>query len=156
MLAGAMRTGTTFLPATPPTTTLESLYLVNDTLILFAFIAIYAYQHRESGPSGFTGFLLTVTGTGIIGGPDGKIGAVDIYAAGVALIGIGLLFLAVGSLKARKLPTYVAALWLASTLAGAASFLGVRSSVPFQIAGVTFGLIPGRGSSCNPSIPSAR
>ena len=129
-----------FLPASEPSAALEWLYLLIDVLLLFGLLAVYVYQRAESGILGFAGFLLAVTGLESIGGPDGKIGDVDIYTAGAALIGIGLVGLAAGSWRSRKLPRYVPALWVLSTVVGMSGFLVPGSTIPFQIAGVAFGL----------------
>jgi hypothetical protein len=70
---------------------------IPTVLILFGLLGVYAYQHAESGIWGFAGVLLAAIGLEGIGGPDGKIGDVDIYTAGATLIGIGLVVLPVGS-----------------------------------------------------------
>jgi hypothetical protein len=141
MVAGALRVAATFLPqATSTSTGLEWLYLVIDIAIAFALVGIYAYQHTESGVLGFIGFVLALAGTESIGGPDGNIGDVDVYRAGAALIGIGMLILAAGSVKAAKLPRYVPVLWIASTVIGLGSFAGIGGALPFQMAGIAFGL----------------
>ena len=140
ILAGALRTAIAFLPAIEPSVALEWLYLLVDVLLLFGLLGVYAYQHAESGIWGFAGFLLAATGLESIGGPDGKIGNVDVYTAGATLIGIGLVVLAVGSWRAQKLPRYVPALWVLSTVVGMSGFLVAGSTVPFRIAGIAFGL----------------
>ena len=140
ILAGVLRVGASFLPATEPSAPLEWLYLVIDVAIMFALVGIYAYQHAESGVLGFVGFVLSVVGTESIGGPDGMIGDLDIYRAGTTVIGVGLVFLAAGSLRAAKLPVYVPVLWIVSTLVAMTTFVAEGSGVPFLISGITFGL----------------
>jgi len=140
ILAGVLRAAAAFLPAMEPSVALEWLYLLIDVLLLFGLLGVYAYQHAESGIWGFAGFLLAAIGLESIGGPDGKIGDVDIYTAGATLIGIGLVVLAVGSWRGQKLPRYVPTLWVLSTVVGMSGFLVAGSTVPFQIAGVAFGL----------------
>ena len=139
ILAGALRVASAFLPASEHSAALEWLYLVIDVLLLFGLLGVYAYQRAESGLWGFAGFLLAATGLESIGGPDGTIGDVDIYTAGATLIGIGLVVLAVGTWRGRRLPRYVPALWVLSTAVGMGGFLVPGSAVPFQIAGVAFG-----------------
>jgi hypothetical protein len=123
-----------------PSVTLDWLYLLIDVLLLFGLLGVYAYQHAESGIWGFAGFLLAAVGLESIGGPDGKIGDLDIYTTGATLIGIGLVALGVGSWRAQKVPRYVPALWVLSTVVGMSGFLFAGSTLPFQIAGVAFGL----------------
>jgi len=140
MLAGVLRVGASFLSVTGPSAPLEWFYLLIDVSIMFALVGIYAYQHAESGVLGFIGFVLSVVGTESIGGPDGEIGDLDVYRAGAMVIGVGLVFLAAGSLRASKLPVYVPVLWIVSTLAGMTTFVTEGNGVPFLIAGITFGL----------------
>jgi len=103
-------------------------------------IAVYSYQHAESGVCGLVGFVLAVIGIESIGGPDGKIGIVDVYTAGTSVIGIGMVFLAVGSWVARRLPRYVPVLWMLATGVGVVAVFAHLSGAAFQIAGVLFGL----------------
>ena len=42
-------------------------------LILFGLLGVYGYQHEKAGYWGFAGFLLALTGTALIVGPDGRI-----------------------------------------------------------------------------------
>lgn len=139
VVAGALRTVASFWPAAEPSTALEILYLVIDLLILFGILGIYGFQSDRIGPSGFIGFLLGVIGTAIIAGPDGTIGMVNMYALGSLSLGVGLVFLAVASWRARTLPRWVAILWVVSTTMG---ILGSAAALPglFVIAGVTFGV----------------
>jgi hypothetical protein len=123
-----------------PSVGLEWLYLLIDVLLLLGLLGVYAYQHAESGIWGFAGFVLAAAGLESIGGPDGKIGDVDIYTAGATLIGIGLVVLAVGSWRGHKLPRYVPTLWMFSTVVGMSGFLVAGSTILFQIAGIAFGL----------------
>ena len=140
ILAGVLRAAAAFLAAMEPSVALEWLYLLIDVLLLFGLFGVYAYQHAESGIWGVAGFLLAAIGLESIGGPDGEIGDVDIYTAGATLIGIGLVVLAVGSWRGQKLPRYVPTLWVLSTVVGMSAFLVAGSALPFQIAGVAFGL----------------
>ena len=139
MLAGALRTATSFWPSAEPGVALELLYLVIDLLILFGVLGIYGFQSEHIGSSGVLGFLLAVIGTAILTGPDGRIGTVNMYAAGSLCLGVGLVFLAVASWTARTLPRWVAVLWVVSTVVG---MFGALASIPgfFLISGVTFGV----------------
>ena len=95
---------------------------------------------EQSGVAGFLGFLLTVIGTALITGPDGEIGGVDMYAAGSAMLALGLVLLAVGSWKAARLPHWVLVLWV---LTAALSLVGgaVESlDSLFVVSGVAFGV----------------
>ena len=119
---------------------MEWLYLVIDILLMFGVIAVYLYQHVESGLWGFVGFVLAVIGIETIGGPDGKIGSVDVYMTGASVIGLGMVLLSVGSWRANRVPRCVPAVWVLSTGLGVIAVLAHMSGLAFQIAGVLFGL----------------
>lgn len=140
VVAGILRVVSGLVPATGARDGLEWFYLVIDTLLMFGVIAVYSYQHEESGVCGLVGFVLAVIGIESIGGPDGKIGIVDVYTAGTSVIGIGMAFLAVGSWVAGRLPRYVPVLWMLSTGMGVVAVFANMSGVEFQIAGMLFGL----------------
>jgi drug/metabolite transporter (DMT)-like permease len=139
MLAGVLRTTTSFWPSPEPSVALELLYLVIDALILFGVLGVYSFQSEKAGAWGLIGFLLAIVGTAIIVGPDGRIGRVDMYTAGSLLLGVGLVCLAVGSWKARCLPRWVPVLWVFSTTVG---IVGAIARLPalFMVAGVAFGV----------------
>ena len=140
VVGGTLRVASAFVPATEPLGGVEWFYLVIDILLMFAVVAVYAYQHSESGVWGFAGFVLAAIGIESIGGPDGRIGTVDVYTAGASVIGIGMVLLAVGCWVANKLPRYVAVVWMLSTAVGVLAIFAQMSGVSFQVAGVLFGL----------------
>lgn len=140
MLAGVLRAGTSFLGFSEPTVPQEMLYLTIDVSVLFGLLSIYFYQNADVGRTGFAGFLLSVTGTAVIVGPDATLGGVDMYAVGAAMLLAGLVFLAIGSWKAGRLPKYVPASWVLSTLTGAGGFLVGGSTILLTLAGLTFGV----------------
>lgn len=142
ILAGLLRAATSFLPyfIMEQGPLLEVLYLITDVLILFGLLGVYGYQHEEAGVWGFAGFLLALTGTALIVGPDGRIGSLDMYVAGALLISIGMVLLAIGTWRAARLSRWVPVLWAASTLVGIGGFLMGGLVWTFLIAGVTFGL----------------
>ena len=142
ILAGLLRAATSFLPylTTEQSPVLEVLYLITDVLILFGLLGVYAYQHLRAGTWGFAGFLLALTGTALIVGPDGTIGSLDMYIAGALLISVGVVFLAIGTWRAEQLSRWVPILWVVSTLVGIGGFLLGESDWTLLIAGVTFGL----------------
>lgn len=139
MLAGALRTATSFWHPPEPGVAPEVLYLVLDLLILFGILGIYAFQSDRIGRLGLLGFVVAVSGTAIIAGPDGTIGPVDMYAAGSLCIGVGLVLLGVASWMARTLPMWIGIMWIVSTSAG---ILGTAMAVQtlFVVSGVAFGM----------------
>ena len=104
IVAGVLRTAASFWPSSQPGVGLEMLYLVIDLCILFGIMGVYAFQCEQSGRWGVVGFLLAVSGTAFVTGPDGRLGGVNVYDAGALVLGTGLCFLAIGSWRARKFP----------------------------------------------------
>jgi len=140
ILAGALRVAVSFWPSSDPNVALELLYLYIDLLILFGILGVYGFIGEQSGVAGFLGFLLAVAGTAIVTGPDGELRGVDMYAAGSAVLAMGLVFLAVGSWRSARLPHWVPVLWV---LTAASGFLGAAVEGLeglFVVSGVAFGV----------------
>jgi hypothetical protein len=140
IVAGVLRAGASFLGYSEPTLPRELLYLIIDVSILFGLLGIYFYQSADVGKSGFAGFFLSVTGTAIIVGPDATLGGVNMYAVGAAMLLVGLTFLAVGSWGAGRLPRYVSACWVLSTVSGVGAFLVGSPAIVMMLAGIAFGI----------------
>lgn len=142
MLAGLLRAAASLAPAssTPPSTKLELFYLAIDLLILFGLLGIYAYQHQQVGFLGFLGFVLALSGTALIVGPDGELGGTAVYVIGSLTITIGLTLYSIASLKSKSLPQIAPLLWLVSTVVGIGGFLLQAPPITFTIAGLAFGI----------------
>lgn len=139
IIAGIMRAINSFLPANLSSVTLEILYLVTDIFILFGIMGIYGFEHQESGLWGFWGFLLASVGTGIIIGPDGSIGGVNMYPVGSLMLAAGLVLLAVGSWIANRLPRWVSIAWVLSTIVGFIGYFSPGLNLLFVGSGIIFG-----------------
>jgi drug/metabolite transporter (DMT)-like permease len=139
VLAGVLRTATSFWTSAGSGAAVEVMYLVIDLLLLFGILAIYACHSDRLGRSGFIGFVLAVIGAAVIAGPDGTIGAVNTYVAGSLSLGTGLVFLAVASWMAHTLPRWIPAMWVASTVLGIIAVAAGLEHV-FVITGVALGL----------------
>jgi hypothetical protein len=135
---GALRTLSSFVPY-DPSTPHELLYLAIDLLLLFGILGVYAVVRESAGLLGFVGFVLALSGTAAIVGPDGRLGPVDVYQAGSSVLVAGLVLLAVGTWRTASLPRWVSALWIATFVLGLANLV-VPSAVLFAAAGIAFGL----------------
>lgn len=140
IIAGIMRGINSFLPTNLPIVTIEILYLITDIFILFGIMGIYGFEHQESGLWGFFGFLLAIVGTGIIIGPDGSIGGVNMYPVGSLILAAGLILLAVGSWIANKFPRWIPVFWVLSTIVGFIGYFSPGLNLLFVISGVIFGI----------------
>jgi hypothetical protein len=140
IIAGLLRGVNSLLPANLPTVTIEILYLITDIFILFGMMSIYGFEHQESGLWGFFGFLLAIVGTGIIIGPDGSIGGVNMYPVGSLILAAGLILLAVGSWIANKFPRWIPICWVLSTIVGFIGYFSAGLNLLFVISGLIFGI----------------
>jgi len=135
-----LRAAVSFWPSSDPDVAVELLYPLIDILILFGILGVYGFLGEQSGVAGFLGFLLAVIGTAIITGPDGEIGGVDMYAAGSAMLALGLVLLAVGSWKAARLPHWVSVLWVLTAVLGLVGGAVESLDSLFVVSRVAFGV----------------
>ena len=137
-LGGALRVAAAFIPPAH-TPELELLYFVIDITLLFGLIGIYASEHQRIGWLGLAGFVIAAIGQASIVGPDGDYDGINVYQAGVAVIGIGLAIMSVAMLLFGRFPRFISALWIGSFLAGLGTFvLPAAPFVPFLVAGLLF------------------
>src|SRR5512136_170603 len=91
---------------------------VGTILLVFGFMGVYGFQHRESGILGFLGFLLvTISNCAALGEcwlQNGELtGAAVVLGplVGVTML-LGFILLGIGSWKANRLPRWTAVLWV--------------------------------------------
>ena len=140
IVAGTLRSAASFLPYSEPTVIREILYFTIDIFILFGVLGIFLYQNAEVGKPGFLGFLLAVTGTAIIVGPDSTLSGIPLYETGAFTLSVGLSLLAVGSWNAGRLPKYASACWIVSTSFGVGGALVGGTDFLTVLAGLAFGI----------------
>ncbi len=140
ILAGALRVAASFWPSSDPNVALELLYLLIDLLILLGILGVYGFVGERAGVVGLIGFLLAVIGTAVLTGSDGELGGVDMYAAGSAVLAMGLVFLAVGSWRSARLPHWVPVLWALTAVLGLLGGAVEGLEGLFVVSGVTLGV----------------
>ena len=129
-----------------------TLEFVGTILLVFGFMGVYAFQHKESGVIGFLGFLLVIihqcSSLGETWLQDGGelTGAAAVLAPLVgATMLLGFILLGIGTWKAKKLPLWTAVLWIVGGLLIVPGFLvqpllvvigGLIQGVGFVGAGV--------------------
>lgn len=96
------------------------VFFVGTVLSVFAMFAVYAAQVQASATWGLAGFVAASLGNLIFLG-EGLWGEIA-FAIGGGLYAIGLILLAVGSLKAGVFSRWVAWLWIASVIIGIPGF----------------------------------
>ncbi len=138
IIAGILRGINALVPPSTPTAILNWLYLVTDIFIFLGMMGLYGFQVRESGVWGFLGWLLTIAGIGII--RYGAIARVDLYSVGALLFAGGLVVFAVGAWIANKLPRWIPAVWILSTIVGICGYFVAGLQLLFVISGLMFGI----------------
>jgi len=123
---------------------LEWVFFLGWIATLFGFMGIYAHQAAGSGSLGALGFALLVVGTAyfLAGEPSlGGMEATVLLALFGSVYSLGLVLLAVGTLKARKLPRWVAILWIVAVVVGLpGAFVPSLAALAYQLGAVAGGL----------------
>ena len=115
----------------PPSFMLSLLDFTAITSIVFALIGIYGIQVKESGLTGFLGFLfamlMSTIGLSLISWSPGISqveGPAEMIVPVMGLAGlIGYTLLAIGSWRANKLPRWAVVLWPVGTIISAAGMM---------------------------------
>lgn len=120
---------------------LEWGYFIGGLAIQLALIGIYAIQVEESGGAGFLGFVMATAGRAYFSVPGAVIGGVDGTVPLGLLYMLGLILVSVGTLKSRKLPSWVPAMWLAAVVVGlAGALLPSLELVLLRLGAIVLGL----------------
>ena len=142
VIAGILRGVNSFLPSALPDEAIAFLYLLfyllTDIFLLFGMIGLYGFQHQKSGSWGFFGFVLTIIGITII--RTGTVPSVNLYPVGASIFAVGISSFAVGSWIAGKLPKWISALWIISTVVGFIGYFVPNLNLLFAISGLLFGV----------------
>jgi len=135
VLAGLLGiAGSFFVGRAAPPVALEIWVLAFTTLATyFALFGVYLYQRRGAGVLGLIGLVVTVVGNTLWFLPGFPILAGSFYA-------LGLIILAVASLRAGMLPRWVPALWIAAPVLGVPGFfLESIAGASYIAAGIAYG-----------------
>lgn len=135
---GGLRVASSFIPWSPASPWLETLYGVIDLCLLFALVAVYLRAADGIGLAGLFFFVVSLGAQASIVGPDPTVFGIDFYQAGAAGLLIGLAGLSVQLLRARAL-AIPSILWLASVAAGFGS-AATGSPTGALAAGAVLGL----------------
>jgi hypothetical protein len=139
LLAGILRAIASFIPATTPGVALQLLYILTDIFILLGIFALYGGQHKETGKSGFLGFLIAVVGILVIRSSK-AIAGVDLYSAGSLIFSLGLIILGIRLWLVNVLPIWVVGLWAFSVLVGIIVYFVPSLDLLFVAAGLMFAI----------------
>jgi hypothetical protein len=107
-----------------------TLEFAGTILLVFGFMGVYGFQHKESGVIGFLGFLLVIIHECCAlgetwlqdGGELTAAAAVLAPLVGVSML-LGFILLGIGTWKAKKLPRWTAVLWVIGGLLIVPGFL---------------------------------
>jgi hypothetical protein len=134
---GGLRVVAAFIPYTPGSAMLETLYAAIDVGLLFGLIAIYLGSAGATGRLGLTGFCVSLTGLASIVGPDAPAFGIDFYQLGSAIFVLGLMPLAVQLIRLR-IQRLAGAAWLISAGLGLVAATS-QSGWAFAGAGIALG-----------------
>jgi hypothetical protein len=134
VLGGGLRVIAAFIPYTPESLALETLYAVIDLTLLFGLTAIYANESQHLGWPGLAAFVVAFSGLASIVGPDAAAFGVDWYQAGAGVTALGLALFGAILLTTRRL-ILPALCWLAVPVVA----LIVPAPIAFQAAGALLG-----------------
>jgi hypothetical protein len=119
---------------------IEWIYMLNTLLTLFALIGIYGVQVEGSGYWGLVGFIFASIGNVFLMGSQQLVAGIDAVIFGSSILSLGLILLAVGTLKSRAFPRWIPVLWIAAPLVGVPSMISAGyATLVVALAGVIFG-----------------
>lgn len=141
VLGGALRLIAIFVPYTPETAWLETLYAIIDLGFLFGLIAIFASCADRLGIIGLIGFVVALSGVASIVGPDAQMFGIDFYMVGSAVFIIGLAVQG-GAMLHKREQILAAAFWVASAAIGiAGSVSALPHAIEIAAAALSLGFI---------------
>ena len=137
-LGGGLRIVSSFIPWTPASPWLESLYGVIDLGLLFGLIGVYLSVAEAIGRLGLAFFVLSLSAQASLVGPEANLFGIDFCQLGAAgvLLGLGCLALKMVQARVKRIP---AGPWLASALIGFGS-TALHSAIGILVCGVILGL----------------
>lgn len=110
IIAGVFTPFATLLENNPPSY-MGVIYLVSSLSLLIALVGMYSYQREEAGLLALLGTITVIVGN-LLFGSDSTIQLANM------LYGLGILLVAVATLRAAKFPRWVPILWLLAIVVG--------------------------------------
>lgn len=95
---------------------IEWIYILFDLSMLLAFTSIFRFLLPESGALAIIGYTVIIGGM-IISFFDFLLPDI-LWRIGSSILGVGLILLAIGSLKAKKFPLWIPILWIIAAIIG--------------------------------------
>jgi hypothetical protein len=131
---GALR-GVTALVSASQIPAIHLTYLTIDVLFLLAVAGLYSLQRKRIEGWGTLGALVAMLGAALLIGDDLFSPTFALYPIAAVVFALGLGAHALAAWRARTLPRWISALWLAAIVAGALG-LGVPALyLLFTLAG---------------------
>lgn len=119
----------------------EGIYVLNTLLTLFALIGIYGVQVEGSGYWGLAGFIIASIGNAFLMGSEQLVSGMDAVIFGSSILSLGLILIAVGTLKSKAFPRWIPFLWIAAPLVGIPSMISAGyATLIVALAGLLFGI----------------
>ena len=118
----------------------EGIYVLNTLLTLFALIGIYGVQVEGGGYWGLIGFIAASIGNAFLMGSEQIAAGLDAVIFGSSILSLGLILLAVGTIKSKAFPIWIPILWIAAPLVGISSMVSAGyATLIVALAGLIFG-----------------
>jgi len=116
-------------------------YVVGSAAIMYGLIGIYAVQAEGSGVVGLAGFLLALLGNAYFIGPQGPVAGVEGTMVYGSIYALGLVLLAIGSLRARRFPRWAPWMWIVAVVIGLpGAFVPELGTLPFLLGALAYGV----------------
>lgn len=133
IIAGVFTLFATLLENNPPSY-MGVIYLVSSLSLLIALVGMYSYQREEAGLLALLGTITVIVGN-LLFGSDSTIQLANM------LYGLGIMLVAVATLRAAKFPRWVPILWLLAIVVGIpGSFLTNLQNILYLFGAVFFAL----------------
>ncbi|MFN2160212.1 MAG: hypothetical protein ACK2TW_09700 [Anaerolineales bacterium] len=142
ILAGILTVIGSLIASSGGNGSLTWIFGLGNIFTLFALIGIYGVQVGKSGWWGLIGFVLASTGNLLlVGGEEQTLAGMNFVLLGSSFSSLGLILLAIGSLRSRAFPRLAPFLWILAPLVGIPGMIaGGLANLFVTLAGVIFGL----------------
>lgn len=137
---GLLRTAGSFAPVVIRSVLArESLYIVVDVCLTVGLISFYLPRSKSIGWPGAVGLALALGGIATVRA-NPAISTVDLYPAGALAIACGVIVVSASAWRVRKIPGWIPAAFLLSTLVGILGNVLRDANTLFIWSGMIFGI----------------
>ncbi|MBA3872576.1 MAG: hypothetical protein H0X30_25850 [Anaerolineae bacterium] len=114
------------------------LYPVIDIAFAISLMSLYGFQRQEIGRWGIFSFVVAELGAGLLIVND--LSGSHFYSVAALTFTSGISLLAIVSWQPKRLPHWISAFWIMSTLVGLMGYFLPTLGLLFIISGIIFGI----------------